>query len=162
MDQAAQEFATVTGGGVPASFANARRRVQRAVVVGCGRVGAHAAGLLSAGGAEVIVVDSDESAFDKLDPAFSGFRVLGDASEFAVLRRAETADADVLFAATESDTLNIMVAQVARVRFDVALVVARVFLPEWEGAYRELGIRTVSPVSHAVLAFLDMLSVEAH
>ncbi len=134
-----------------------RFRGLRAVVVGCGRVGSHAAGLLSAEGAEVVVVDRDPEALDSLGPEFSGFKVAGDAAELAVLRRAGAADADVLFAATDSDTLNIMVTQVARERFGVETVVARVFLPEWEGAYRELGIRTISPVAHAVQAFLEVI-----
>jgi trk system potassium uptake protein TrkA len=130
-------------------------RGRRFVVVGCGRVGSHAAGLLSAGGAEVVVVDRDPTAFEALSQEFSGFEVEGDASEFEVLRRAGAGQADVLFAATESDTLNIMVTQVARERFGVGTVVARVFLPEWEGTYRELGIRTISPVALAVRAFLE-------
>lgn len=134
-----------------------RNRGRRAVVVGCGRVGSHAAGLLSAGGAEVVVVDRDPGAFDALSPEFSGFRVVGDASELDVLRRAGAPNADVVFAATDRDTLNIMVTQVARERFGVETVVARVFLPEWEGTYRELGIRTISPVSHAVRAFMEAI-----
>ncbi|HKJ02696.1 MAG TPA: TrkA family potassium uptake protein [Longimicrobiales bacterium] len=133
----------------------ARYRGHRALVIGCGRVGSYAAGLLSVGGAEVVVIDRDPEAFEALSPEFSGFKVVGDASELAILRRAGAADADVLFAATESDTLNILVTQVARERFGVETVVARVFLPEWEGTYRDLGIRTISPVSHAVHAFLE-------
>ncbi len=128
---------------------------RRAVVVGCGRVGSLAASLLSGRGAEVVVVDRDEEAFGTLSAEFSGFLVTGDASEMAVMRQAGVADADVLFAATDSDTLNLMVAQVARERFGVEHVVARVFLPEWEGTYGDLGIGAVSPVSLAVHAFMD-------
>ncbi len=141
--------------GSPVDVRPARFPRLRVVVVGCGRVGSHTAGLLSAEGAEVVVVDRDPAALDGVGPEFSGFKVVGDASEFAVLRRAGTAEADVLFAATQSDTLNIMVAQVARERFGVETVVARVFLPEWEGTYRELGIRTISPVALAVRAFIE-------
>jgi trk system potassium uptake protein TrkA len=141
--------------GLPDGAAGSPFRGRRAVIIGCGRVGSHAAGVLSAGGAEVVIVDADANAFEALSPEFSGFKVEGDASELAVLRRAGAEEADVLFAATESDTLNIMVAQIARERFGVATVVARVFLPEWEGTYRDLGICTISPVTHAVRAFLE-------
>jgi len=127
----------------------------RVVVVGCGRVGALAADLLSGRGAEVVMVDRDEEAFDALSGEFSGFRVTGDASEMAVLRQAGIAETDILFAATDSDTLNLMVAQVARERFGVKVVVARVFLPEWEATYGDLGITAISPVSLAVHAFMD-------
>lgn len=127
----------------------------RVVVVGCGRVGSLAAGLLSGRGAEVVVVDRDEDTFKSLSPEFSGFTVTGDASELAVLREAGVGDAEVLFAATDSDTLNLMVAQVARERFGVRRVVARIFLPEWEATYADLGIVAISPVSLAVLRFME-------
>lgn len=139
------------GGGITRGDAWTGRRV---VVVGCGRVGSLAASLLSGLGAEVVVVDRDDEAFATLSAEFSGFLVAGDASEVAVMRQAGVKDADVLFAATDSDTLNIMVAQVARERFGVRHVVARVFLPEWESTYGDLGIGAVSPVSLAVHSFM--------
>jgi len=37
--------------------------------------------------------------------------------------------------------------------------VARVFLPEWEGTYREMGIGTVSPVRLAVETFLGAAGI---
>lgn len=127
----------------------------RTIVVGCGRVGSLAATVLSGRGHDVVVVDRDESAFRNLGPEFSGFRVAGDASEPAVLRVAEADRAHTLFAATDQDTLNLFVVQLARDEFGVPRVVARVFLPEWEGTYRAMGIGTVSPIRLAVEAFLD-------
>lgn len=127
----------------------------RVVVIGCGSVGSLAASLLSGQGAEVVTVDLDEEAFGSLSGEYSGFTVTGDASEMGVLRQAGVAEADAVFAATDADTLNLMVAQVARELFGVKHVMARVFLPEWEGTYGELGIGAISPVSLAVHAFLD-------
>jgi trk system potassium uptake protein TrkA len=130
----------------------------RVVIIGCGRVGSLAAGLLSGQGAEVVVVDREEGAFAALSGEFSGFTVTGDASELGVLRQVGLSEKDVLFVATDSDTLNLMVAQVAREMFGVKRVTARVFLPEWEGSYGDLGIVAVSPVSLAVHAFLGEVS----
>lgn len=126
----------------------------RVVIFGCGRVGSLAATLLSGQGAEVVIVDRDEGAFGALSGEYSGFTITGDASEMGVLRQAGLSQTDVVFAATDSDTLNLMVAQMAREVFGVKRVMARVFLPEWEGTYRELGIGAISPVSLAVQAFL--------
>jgi trk system potassium uptake protein TrkA len=131
----------------------------RIIVVGCGRVGSLAATMLSGRGDDVVVVDRDESTFRNLGPEFSGFRVAGDAAEPAVLRAAAADRAHTLFAATDQDTLNLFVVQLAREEFQVETVVARVFLPEWEGTYREMGIGTVSPVRLAVEAFLRAAGV---
>lgn len=127
----------------------------RVVIIGCGRVGSLAGSLLSGRGAEVVIVDREEDAFATLSAEYSGFTVIGDAAEMGVLRQAGLSDADVVFAATDSDTLNLMVAQVAREIFGVKKVMARVFLPEWEGTYGDLGIGAISPVSLAVQAFLS-------
>ena len=139
----------------PVVPARAGRPGMRVVIVGCGRVGSLAGSLLSGQGAEVVIVDRDEEAFGALSGEYSGFTVVGDAAEMGVLRQAGLSDADVVFAATDSDTLNLMVAQVAREIFGVKKVMARVFLPEWEGTYGDLGIGAISPVSLAVQAFLS-------
>ncbi|MHB1192215.1 MAG: potassium channel family protein [Longimicrobiales bacterium] len=139
----------------PVVPARAGQPGMRVVIIGCGRVGSLAGSLLSGRGAEVVIVDRDEEAFATLSGEYSGFTVIGDAAEMGVLRQAGLSDADVVFAATDSDTLNLMVAQVAREIFGVQKVMARVFLPEWEGTYGDLGIGAISPVSLAVQAFLS-------
>ncbi len=138
----------------PVVPARAGQPGMRVVIIGCGRVGSLAGSLLSGRGAEVVVVDRDEEAFGALSSEYSGFTITGDAAEMGVLRQAGLSETDVVFAATDSDTLNLMVAQVAREIFGVKRVMARVFLPEWEGTYGDLGIGAISPVSLAVQAFL--------
>lgn len=129
------------------------------LVVGCGRLGSHLAILLSTRGHDVVVVDRDERSFARL-PAedFSGFRIEGDASEPAVLRRAEITRADLLIAATHDDNVNLMVALVARRVFGVAHVMARVYDPVRERLYHELGVETVCPTSIAGEAFLSLVA----
>jgi len=119
--------------------------IDHAVVVGCGRLGSLIAGRLSAAGIEVVVVDRDPSAFRRLPPTFSGFTLAGDAVESATLRETDLAGCQLVVAATESDDVNLMVAQVARRIFQVETVIARVYDPDREPLYRRLGIDTVSP-----------------
>ena len=76
-----------------------------------------------------MVIDKDEATFNDLSPDFSGFRVEGDATQMAVLKEAKLKRADVLFATTHEDNVNLMVAQVARKIFNVPHVLARVFDP---------------------------------
>ena len=130
---------------------------QYIVIVGCGRLGSMLANQLSSQGSSVVVIDEDETAFQHLSTRFSGFQVVGNAAELAVLRRAKIEQADCLLAVTRHDNVNLMVAQVARTVFQVPKVVARVYDPSREEVYRRFGIDTICPVSLTAEAFLGML-----
>jgi len=117
------------------------------IIVGCGRLGSYLANRLSQAGHSVVAIDLNDAAFESLSPEFSGFRLEGDATEFAVLREAEIADADMVIVTTQSDNINLLVSQVAKKLFGVPRVVARVFEPERQRTYRDLGIDTVCPVT---------------
>lgn len=127
---------------------------EHAIIVGCGRLGSLLASKLSKMGSLVTIIDWDSSSFDLLDVGFSGFRVNGDAVELEVLRASELKQADCLLTTTEKDTVNLMVAQVAKVFFSVPLVLARVYDPKREVLYREFGIETISPTSLTAQEFL--------
>lgn len=124
------------------------------VIVGCGRVGSHLSNQLSRMGHSVVVIDTNEDTFNDLSPDFSGFRVVGDATQIAVLKDAKSKKADVFFAVTHDDNVNLMVAQIARKIFNVSHVLARVFDPKREKVFDQLGIETICPTSIAVEMFL--------
>ncbi|MEW5910582.1 MAG: NAD-binding protein, partial [Thermodesulfobacteriota bacterium] len=65
------------------------------VIIGCGRLGSLLADQLSRVGHAVVVIDMDESTFNNLSPDFSGFRVVGDATQIAVLKEAKLKKADI-------------------------------------------------------------------
>ncbi len=124
------------------------------VIVGCGRLGSHLANQLSRVGHSVVVIDKNNSTFEDLSAEFSGFRVLGDATQIAILREVKLKSADVFFATTHEDNVNLMVAQVAKKIFDVPHVLARVFDPRREKIFDQLGIETICPTSVAAEMFL--------
>lgn len=128
------------------------------VIIGCGRLGALLANRLSRHGHSVVVIDQDESAFQKLTADFSGFQIWGDATELGMLRKANTDRADCLIATTDQDNLNLMLAQIARATFHVHTVIARVQDPAREHLYRELGIMTISPTQLAADGFLNAVA----
>ncbi len=127
------------------------------VIVGCGRLGSLLASELSRMGSRVMVIDRNSSSFALLDIGFSGFRVTGDAVEMEVLQASNLTQADCLLTTTEKDTVNLMVAQVARVVFSVPLVLARVYDPKREILYRRFGIKTISPTSLTSHEFLRVI-----
>ncbi|MDR0446012.1 MAG: TrkA family potassium uptake protein [Oscillospiraceae bacterium] len=116
------------------------------IVIGCGRLGAHIAALLSEEGKGVVVIDASREAFLKLGPSFDGISLTGDATELAVLEEANIENASAVIAVTGRDNTNIMVAQMARELYEVPHVIARLYEQERECVYQELGIGTISPV----------------
>jgi trk system potassium uptake protein len=128
------------------------------LIVGCGRLGSFLANRLSSKGHSVVAIDVKESAFELLSPEFSGFRVVGDATEFTVLKEANIEKADVFIATTNDDNINLMVSQIAEKIFDVPKVMARVFDPKRESIYKDFDIEAISPTSIAVELFLESIA----
>jgi len=115
------------------------------VILGCGRVGATLALMLESEGHSVSIVDRDREAFRRLGRSFKGTTVLGIGIDEDVLRKAGIERAGAFAAATSGDNSNIMSAQIAKVKFKVPRVIARIYDPLRAEAYKELGIDTISP-----------------
>jgi len=115
----------------------------RAVIVGCGRVGAGLAAALDRAGHRVLILDIATSAFDRLPSTFSGEAVRADGTDEDALLRAGAHGADAFFALTEGDNRNIMAAQLARESLEVATVLAKINDPVRARAYAELGVATL-------------------
>jgi trk system potassium uptake protein TrkA len=115
----------------------------KAVIVGCGRVGAELAELFESGGYDVIILDVSTRAFDRLPDAFRGAAVRGDGTDEDTLRRAGAEDADVFIAMTEGDNRNVMAAQLAAEVLGAQRVIAKINDPLRAEAYASLGIGTL-------------------
>ena len=117
----------------------------KAVIMGCGRVGAALAAMLDADGHEVTVLDVNPDAFRRLPPGFRGKRQTGNGIDQAVLARIGVGEADAFVAVTQGDNRNVMSAQMAKHLFGVPRVVCRIYDPIREQIYHGLGIETISP-----------------
>ena len=133
---------------------------QYIVVIGCGRLGSLLASQLSAQGHSVVIIDREEAAFENLSGEFSGFQITGDAAELSTLRKAKADKATCLLAVTTEDNLNLMVAQIGQIVFEIPSVLARVFDPAREAIYREFGIETISPTHLSADLFLQKLEAK--
>ena len=127
----------------------------RVVIMGCGRVGARIASLLDHSGNAITVIDTDSRAFRRLPAGFGGETVIGTGIDEDVLRKAGIEDADAFIAVTNGDNRNIMASQVARLIFDVPVVVCRMYDPVREDTYRRLGLTTVCPTTTISAIILD-------
>lgn len=116
------------------------------VIVGCGRVGSTLARELCALGNTVAVVDRRADAFLRLGDNFSGQTIVGIGFDPDILIAAGIEKASALAAVTNGDNSNIMIARVARERFGIQSVVARIYDPKRSEIYERLGIATVATV----------------
>jgi trk system potassium uptake protein TrkA len=113
------------------------------IIVGCGRVGAELCYHLYKSGHQIVVVDSNRQAFNRLHPDFRGRTLEGEGLAESVLERAGIREADGLAAVTNSDSLNAVVAHAAREFFDVPIVVARNYDPSLRPVIEAFGVQTV-------------------
>lgn len=116
----------------------------RVVILGCGRVGSTLALMLDAEGHDVSIVDKEPDAFKRLGESFRGKTVTGLGIDVEVLKEAGIEGADAFLAVTNGDNTNIMASQIAKFKFGVPKVLARIYDPLRAQVYRELGIETVS------------------
>ncbi|HOW35340.1 MAG TPA: TrkA family potassium uptake protein [Candidatus Omnitrophota bacterium] len=114
------------------------------VIIGCGRVGAELARLLSTEGHNVVVIDHDEERFSRLGDAFNGITIKGNGVSTKVLQEAGIEKTDVFCALTNSDNINIMASQVAKGIFKVPRVIARIYDPQRAHIYKTLGLDILS------------------
>lgn len=117
------------------------------VIVGCGRVGAELCYHLFESGHQIVVVDIDKEAFNRLHPDFRGRTLEGEGLAEGVLERAGIREADGLAAVTNSDTLNAVVAHAAHTIYNVPNVVARNYDPNLRSVIEAFGLQTVGSTS---------------
>src|SRR5438309_6094860 len=130
------------------------------IIMGCGRVGARLALMLTHAGHEVTIMDVSSSAFSRLGPEFRGTTVLGDGTDQEVLKRAGLERADAFVAATQGDNRNIMSSQIAQHVFGVKKVVTRIYDPLRSDTFAPLGLQAITPTIIGANGFYEQLTGE--
>jgi trk system potassium uptake protein TrkA len=109
------------------------------------------------GGHTVSVLDEDPLSHERLDVELGrsweeagGRFTIGTALEVDALLEAGIEDAEVFIASTNGDNTNLVVSQIAKRRFEVPRVVARILDPRRAAWYREQGLETVCPTQIAI------------
>lgn len=129
----------------------------KAVIVGCGRVGASLADELDRAGWQVLILDLSTGAFDRLPATFGGTALRGDGTDEDTLRRAGAEEADLFLAATEGDNRNVMAAQLGQEALGARRVIAKINDPVRAEAYAHLGVAALcrtNLMTSAVLGFM--------
>ncbi len=127
------------------------------VIVGAGRVGSTVARSMLEEGHEVSCLDEDPESHARLEIGLEkpwedmgGHFTVGTALEIEALTAAGIERADVFLAATNGDNTNIVIAQIAKRRFNVPKVIARILDPYRAKWYADQGLNTVCPTKVAI------------
>jgi len=129
----------------------------RALVVGCGRLGAELAYRLFQNGHSVSVIDLDEKSFANIRGDFQGKFNEGDALNRDVLRRAGIENVDSVAVVTNSDILNAVVGHLARDTYHVPNVVVRNYNPRYRPIHEAYGLQVVSALSWGAQRIEEMM-----
>ncbi|HSC78270.1 MAG TPA: NAD-binding protein [Candidatus Acidoferrales bacterium] len=125
----------------------------RIICVGYGRLGSQVVKLLDTQQHEVAVLDKERTALERHDRDLHARFFLGNAIDEELLRSAGAEHADALFALTRDENTNLMVAQIAKVVFNIPRIIAVVYDAAREEVFRVAGIETL-PLTVAGAAYL--------
>ena len=126
------------------------------IVVGGGKVGVSVTRTLLALSHEVVVIEQERPRFERLEEEFEHRAIYGDGTELYVLERAGIArPPDLVVAATGDDEDNIVICQLAREKYGVNKVIARVNDPRNQVYFDLLGISPTVSATSMVLALIE-------
>ena len=126
------------------------------LIAGGGKVGANLIRSLLRAGHEVTLIEQKPYRFDKLEAEFEHQVIRGDATELFVLERAGiTRPPDLVVAATGDDEDNIVICQLARERYGVGNVIARINDPRNQAYFDLLGISPTVSATGAIMGLIE-------
>jgi len=117
-------------------------------------------------GHDVSVLDEDPEAIALLERGLErpwedhgGQFTVGTALEMDALEAAGIENADAFVAATDGDNTNLVIAQIAKRRFNIEKVVVRVLDPMRAQWYEDQGLLTVCPTQKAIEMLQEAVGV---
>src|ERR1043166_5801160 len=127
------------------------------LIAGGGKVGANfARTLLQDGKREVTLIEQRRDRFERLEQELEHHVLLGDATEIHVLERAGIArPPDVVAALTGDDEDNLVISQLAREKYGVPKVIARVNDPRNQAHFDLLGISPTVSATRGLMALIE-------
>jgi trk system potassium uptake protein TrkA len=127
------------------------------IIIGCGRVGSALAEAGARNGDDIVVIDRDPQVFKSLGAGFNGITMRGTGCDQEQLRQAGIQRCDAFIAATDSDSVNMMAAEIAQRIYRVPRVVVRLYEPSHERSMQVLGLSYIDDAFLTVQAILEAL-----
>ena len=125
------------------------------IIVGAGKVGWNLARELIEKGHEVTLIESNRERYLTVEQELEHNIQYGDASELWVLERAGISRADMVIAVTGDDEDNMLICQVAKEKYLVDRIIARVNNPRNREHFELLGIKPVVSATDLILRLIE-------
>jgi trk system potassium uptake protein TrkA len=125
------------------------------IIAGAGKVGWNLARELIEKGHEVTLLEHDRRRYLVVEQELEHAVQYGDASELWVLERAGIQRADLVIAVTGDDEDNILICQMARDKYGVDRIVARVNNPRNLDHFKQLGVEPAVSATDLILRLIE-------
>jgi trk system potassium uptake protein len=132
-----------------------RQQQMYIIVVGAGKVGWNLARELLDKGHEVTLIEENRERYLTVEQELEHNIQYGDASELWVLERAGVSRADMVIAVTGDDEDNMLICQVAKEKYLVDRIIARVNNPRNRQHFDLLGIKPVVSATDLILRLIE-------
>jgi trk system potassium uptake protein len=125
------------------------------LVVGAGKVGWNLTRELIDKGHEVTLIEADRARYLTVEQELEHRVLYGDASELWVLERAGIQRAGMVIAVTGDDEDNLLICQVAKDKYNVERVIARVNNPRNRQHFELLGVKPYVSATDLILRLIE-------
>ncbi len=124
------------------------------LIVGAGKVGRNTARQLQTIGHEIAMIEQRPMVYNRLAEEFGESLVFGDGTEIWVLEKAGIGRADMVVAVTGDDEDNVIISQIAKLKFGAPKIVARVNNPFNQPTFDLLGVEATICAATSMLRLI--------
>src|SRR6266480_679469 len=126
------------------------------LIAGGGKAGANVMRTLLRNGHEATIIEQDRDRFERLEAEFEHQAMHGDATELFVLEKAGVKrPPDLVLALTGDDEDNMVIAQIAKEKYGVPKVIARVNDPRNQAHFDLLGISPTICATSNIMGLIE-------
>ena len=125
------------------------------IIVGGGRIGYYLSKALLDEGHEILVIEKDAANVHHIEEELGSICMQGDGCEAATLEEAGTERASLFIAVTNEDEDNLVACQVAKHKFNVPRIIARISNPKNETLFKRLGIDVTVSATNLILEHIE-------
>ena len=125
------------------------------IVIGGGKVGYYLSKALLGEGHEVLIIEKDATRVERIEEELGSICMQGDGCEAATLEEAGAERANLFVAVTDEDEDNLVACQVAKHKFNVPRIIARIGNPKNEALFKKLGIDVTISSTNLILEYIE-------
>ncbi len=133
-------------------------RRTNAFIIGCSNMGAYIASQLSSQGYDVTIIDKNNQSFRILPDSYSGFKTVGNGTDFDFLDSQDIKSADIVLVSTDDDNVNCYIAQYLKLILKLPIVITRIYNQEKSLVLKDSGIKIIYPTELVSKEFFHVLT----